>query len=269
MPPHVPVNFLDAGGMGGFSARCVAALAQCGYSPDDFGSHEHVANECTQARIRRQAYVAQQTAAGQPIDPNGPDARTAMLAQSNSSHLSQNALFQSERNNSCTNHPTAAGYHCNMAPTMPVQAFTQDSNREAPGSNHELVGENERLQNQRAGAGGAMNAGQLSINARDNAAIATGTDAKTGAPVNVPAASQARAAALASGPGGAGGGSVRGGRRQPRWRDRGRVHRGVPTGRDDAHGATDRAALRRRELWRHQGRQPGPGRQRERRAQPV
>lgn len=210
--PHVPVNFLKAGDMGGFSADCVAALAQCGYAPEDFGSHEHVANECAQARIRRQEYVARQAAAGQPVDPHGPDARTAMLAQCNSSHLSQNALFQGgERNDSCANHPTAPGYHCNMAPAMPVQAFAPDSNTAAPGSNHELVSDNERLQNQRAGAGNAVNANQLSVNARENAAIATGTDAKTGAPVNVPAASEARAAALASGPSGAGGGSAAGG----------------------------------------------------------
>src|SRR5262249_25534094 len=130
--PHTPNIFLKAGKPGEFTDDCVTALAKVGYDPSDFGDYDQVRANIKAAKGRREAYEDQQRAAGAAIDPNGPDARTAMLARSQAGHLSQDAMFHTSnsRGNGCGNYrppptegPEARGYNTYMAPCMPMQAY--------------------------------------------------------------------------------------------------------------------------------------------------
>ncbi len=174
--PHTPIVIVKAGGAAMFSADCAKALAKAGYSPDDFGSYDHVSERIQQAKQDRQNYVAQQRRNGQPVDPHGPDPHTAMLARSQSGHLSQDAAYREPggRGNACNNHtgpppaPDARGYHSNMAPCMPMPTHSERG-RGTIGSPHWAVGRNESTlpQNQ------TLSPGQLAQNSRENIEIAT------------------------------------------------------------------------------------------------
>ncbi len=116
---HVPINLLKAGGGGFFDAACVAALAKCGYSPDEFGSYDQVRSRIEDA----QRQVSQLQAAGQPVPPE-----LQRLANSQSGHIGMNTCRQRQRGNPCSN--VVDGYYANQAACMPHEgsAFDRDGN---------------------------------------------------------------------------------------------------------------------------------------------
>ncbi|MFK7989804.1 MAG: hypothetical protein AB8I08_27545 [Sandaracinaceae bacterium] len=134
-PAHVPDTLLLAGGAGFFDAACVAALAKCGYDPEDFGTYDDVYKRIREKRAvcdlhddfhrdpqgpppgisdsqreRRERaleehlgpHPRQQPAAAPPV-PTAEDRRTA---DSQSGHLSQNAAHQGVRGDPCSNPPS-------------------------------------------------------------------------------------------------------------------------------------------------------------------
>ena len=114
---HVPINLLKAGGSGFFDAACVAALAKCGYSPDDFGTYDQVRSRIKNA----QEQVSAMQKAGQPVPPE-----LQRLADCQSGHIGMNTCRQRQRGNPCSN--VVDGYYANQAACMPHQggAFGDD-----------------------------------------------------------------------------------------------------------------------------------------------
>ncbi len=128
---HTPMVFLKAGGAATWSAECVKALADCGLSPDDFGSYNSVVarSRAAQHRLLQDRY-SRRPGAPPPGPPTPPvDDHDRFLAQSQSGHLAQNALCQRERGNACENaqpsptspqqHPGAYCYSDQHAPCGP------------------------------------------------------------------------------------------------------------------------------------------------------
>jgi hypothetical protein len=181
-PPHTPVLYLKAGSPGKFTDDCVTALAKVGYDPSDFGDYDQVRAKIKAAKGRREVYEDQQRAAGAPIDPKGPDARTAMLARSQAGHLSQDDMFRADgsRGNGCGNHRPpgpgeARGYNVYMAPCMPMQSYggTTSRPRDTIGSPHWAVSQNEA--DQRI-PGTTVNSTQMSAQCVQNTGIVTGAN---------------------------------------------------------------------------------------------
>src|SRR5689334_22240329 len=106
---QTPGVFLLAGGTALFSAACVAALAKCGLSPDDFGSYDHVKGKLRDAKRRVMEHKLAK-ARKDPNPPPEPSAHDRLLAMSEAGHLRQNALFQRERGNSCQNEQPRPGF---------------------------------------------------------------------------------------------------------------------------------------------------------------
>ena len=142
---QTPGSYLRGGGAGFFSADCVAALAECGLSPDDFGTYDQVKDKLRAAKRRVMEHKLAR-ARGQPNAVPAPSAHDRLLAQSEAGHLRQNALFQRERGNSCQNeqprpgYPGAQGYHHDLAPCGPHPSGT-GSNK--TGTTHWAQGEHE------------------------------------------------------------------------------------------------------------------------------
>jgi hypothetical protein len=173
-----------AGGIEQFRDDCVTALAKVGYEQSDFGDYDQVRAKIKAAKGRREAYEDQQRAAGAAIDPNGPDARTAMLARSQAGHLGQDAMFHApnSRGNGCGNYrppppagPEARGYNTYMAPCMPMQAYggTATRPRGTIGSPHWAVSQNEA--GQRA-TPGLLSPKDMRNQCVENAGIVTGSN---------------------------------------------------------------------------------------------
>ncbi|RZO66319.1 MAG: hypothetical protein EVA89_00460 [Sandaracinaceae bacterium] len=183
--PHTPVNFLKAGGMGGFSAKCIQLLAECGYHPDDFGNHAYVQDRLKQARQKRKEYLEQCKQDGVRPSPNGPDPHTAFLARCQSGHLTQDALMRGKgsRGDCCANHSPPGsdtrGYHTDAAPCMPMATYGP-TGQKSIGSDHWAVGRNESAQH--AGttpassglsSGSPVSSTQLGAMSQENTAIVT------------------------------------------------------------------------------------------------
>lgn len=142
---QTPGLFLRGGGTGFFSAACVAALAKCGLSPDDFGSYDHVKGKLRAAKRRVMEHKLAK-ARKDPKPPPEPTARDRLLAMSEAGHLRQNALFQRARGDGCQNEQPrpgfggAQGYHHDMAPSGPHPSGTGSSK---VGTTHWAQGEHE------------------------------------------------------------------------------------------------------------------------------
>jgi hypothetical protein len=120
-PAHTPTLLVEAGSVNGFSNACVKELIKAGYNPEDFGSYSDVKKKINKARRKCRKAKKEK---GKNYNPTkDPDPATARLARSDPGHMSQNALYQTERGNACTNNrdppPGATGYDGDMAPCMP------------------------------------------------------------------------------------------------------------------------------------------------------
>lgn len=138
-PPHTPIVLLKAGAGQWFSAQCLDLLAQAGYQGDDFGSYEHVAERCSDARARVNAYWTARRQGVTPLPPR-PTPHDHFLASCQGGHLQQNACFQGSggRGNPCRN--VVDGYETDLYPCMPHQG-----NADTAGSEHNWVSCREEL----------------------------------------------------------------------------------------------------------------------------
>ena len=139
---QTPGPWVLAGGAGVFSAACIAALAKAGLEPDDFGSYSHTRDKIRAAKRRvMEAQIAKRN--GQPAEVSAHD---KLLAQSNTGHLQQNALFQQTRGDACRNEQPGAGgpgapcYDFGGAPCGP---HPSGSGKKKVGTTHWAVGANE------------------------------------------------------------------------------------------------------------------------------
>ncbi len=139
---QTPGPWVLAGGAGVFSAACVKALAEAGLEPDDFGSYEHTRDKIRAAKRRvLEAKIARKN--GQPAEVSAHD---QLLAQSDTGHLQQNALFQRKRGDACQNeragsgNPGAPCYDFGGAPCGPHPSGT---GKKKAGTTHWAVGGNE------------------------------------------------------------------------------------------------------------------------------
>jgi hypothetical protein len=134
---QTPVVFTLAGSGEMMSEECKKIVEKAGYPADCFGSYDDVKGKIDEAKANVKKYEDEQTKKGEPIDPTKPSARDRFLANCQSGHLSQNAIFQQpgQRGNSCANiSPGGAGYHTRLAPCMPMPGPSG-----APGTPHTLV----------------------------------------------------------------------------------------------------------------------------------
>ncbi|HJL19802.1 MAG TPA: hypothetical protein RMH99_29330 [Sandaracinaceae bacterium LLY-WYZ-13_1] len=152
--PHTPINMVKGGNSLFFSAKCVALLAQCGYSPDDFGTYDQVQKRCATARDKCELYDAQvrarqQAIAGGASESEAPEVTAPepsdherFLADCQSGHLAQDASMRNSRDdddnpgrgNPCANDGRVDGYETRLAPCMPHQGAADE-----PGTQHHLV----------------------------------------------------------------------------------------------------------------------------------
>lgn len=130
-PAHVPDTLLKGGGAAFFDAACVAALAKCGYSPEDFGTYSDVRERIKQKRAEcdlhddfhrdpqgpppgctgrqredRQRALDRHVAENGQSPPPEPTPEDRRMARSQSGHLTQNATQQSLRGDVCSNPPS-------------------------------------------------------------------------------------------------------------------------------------------------------------------
>jgi hypothetical protein len=133
-----------AGGAGVFSAACVKALAEAGLEPDDFGSYSHSRDKIRAAKRRvMEAKIAKKN--GQPAEVSAHD---QLLAQSETGHLQQNALFQRglTRGDACQNErpgPGGAGAPCYDFAGAPCGPHPSGTTPKKVGTTHWAVGGNE------------------------------------------------------------------------------------------------------------------------------
>jgi len=137
LPDQTPVVFTLAGGTDMMSAECKKIVEKAGYPADCFGSYDDVKGKIDEAKANVKKYEEDCRRGHKKIDPAKPSARDRFLANCQSGHLSQNAIFQQpgQRGNSCANIvPGAEGYHARLAPCMPMPGPSG-----APGTPHTLV----------------------------------------------------------------------------------------------------------------------------------
>ena len=104
-PGQTPCVFLKGGAGGFFSKACKAALAKFGYTPEQFGSYDYVKKQIDAAKAEGGAEAG---------------AVKGFVAGSQSGHMAQNAIFQGERGDPCSNKGLGAyGYAMGNAPCMP------------------------------------------------------------------------------------------------------------------------------------------------------
>jgi len=149
-PVQTPVTFLQGGAADMFSAWCVEKLSAAGYSPKDFGSYLYVRHKVIKdAKNRVKDYEASlQPGSHRTVDP--PSDHDKWLASCQSGHLTQNAVYQTERGNPCSNLKTAPGHHDGLFPCMPLAG-----NAHQDGGEHQLNTAHERVS---AAAGGVPDA---------------------------------------------------------------------------------------------------------------
>jgi hypothetical protein len=131
--PHVPVAFLNKGGLSFFSDNCIEQLAKYGYEPEDFGSYDHVAERLRSAREK-----CADPDAGKPGHPPAPTDRERELGKPmgdkdhyESGHLGMNTCMQGKRGDPCSNF--VSGHDDGLYPCMPHQGSATD-----PGSEHNV-----------------------------------------------------------------------------------------------------------------------------------
>lgn len=166
--PHTPINMVKGGNSLFFSAQCVALLAKCGYSPDDFGTYDQVQKRCSQARDKCATFDAQKKAREEAIARGVPESEAPavtapepsdherFLASCQSGHIAQDASMRNStdgdgnagRGNPCANDGRVDGYETRLAPCMPHQGAADE-----PGSQHHLVSNLENSQPVSDGAG--------------------------------------------------------------------------------------------------------------------
>ncbi|MEC7522939.1 MAG: hypothetical protein VYE22_23890 [Myxococcota bacterium] len=159
--PHTPINMVKGGNSLFFSAQCVALLAKCGYSPDDFGTYDQVQKRCSQARDKCATFDAQKKAREEAIARGVPESEAPavtapepsdherFLASCQSGHIAQDASMRNStdgdgnagRGNPCANDGRVDGYETRLAPCMPHQGAADE-----PGSQHHLVSNLENSQ---------------------------------------------------------------------------------------------------------------------------
>lgn len=106
-----------------FSARCVELLARAGYKAEWFGSYDHVAEQIRAAKKKCADFDG-------GVSREAPTAEDRYLAGCQSGHLVQNAVFQNERGNPCSN--VAPGHEDNLFPCMPQAGHAMQ-----PGGEHQ------------------------------------------------------------------------------------------------------------------------------------
>lgn len=129
---QTPGTWLKGGAGGMWSADCIAALVACGINPDSFGSYsarakaQNAARTAYRERREKEAEAHREGRGGRPHEascPRGssPEALCAchetegafrelgperwFIANSESGHISQNAFYQRERDDPCSNMP--------------------------------------------------------------------------------------------------------------------------------------------------------------------
>lgn len=128
---HTPISFLKSGGADIFSARCVQALADAGYEPEDFGSYDYVAKRIAAAQRKCERWDEAQEY-GETLPPEDePTERDRWLARCQAGHLGQNACYQTERGNPCSN--VLPGHDDGLYPCMPMEGSAR-----VPGTEHNL-----------------------------------------------------------------------------------------------------------------------------------
>ncbi len=132
-----------------FSAECVKLLAKAGYSGDSFGSYSYVKGLIKDAKAAVAKY-AETVAAGKPNPSLKPSAFETYLAGCQAGHLVQNAVFQTERGNPCSNVPGMPGFDESQCPCMP-----QAGAATAPGGEHNLATLHEQASARAAGPPGS------------------------------------------------------------------------------------------------------------------
>lgn len=143
-PAQTPVMFLKGGAAAMFSDQCKALLAQAGYDPASFGSYDHTAKQIRAAKDHCAKYDEAVKAGGAPPVPK-PTPEQRHLSECQSGHLTQNAVYQNERGNPCSN--VAPGHEEHLFPCMP-----QAGHAMAVGGEHNLATIHE--QNSAAGPNG-------------------------------------------------------------------------------------------------------------------
>jgi hypothetical protein len=116
---QTPMVLVKAGGPVVFDAECQKALVQCGYDPEAFGTYKQVKAKIDEAKAKVKKW--EETPAAQRGSLTPPTADERFLAQCQSGHISQDALYRkaSGRDSPCDNHPGAAGNVTGLAPCMP------------------------------------------------------------------------------------------------------------------------------------------------------
>jgi hypothetical protein len=165
-PVQTPCSFLNKGAAAMFSAECAKLLAKAGYSPDSFGSYSYVKGLIKDAKAAVAKYAA--TAVPGKANPGAkPTAFEAYLAGCQAGHLVQNAVFQTDRGNPCSNVPGMPGFDESQCPCMP-----QAGAATAPGGEHNLATLHEQASARAAGAPGATYpAGQIENDCANRAGL--------------------------------------------------------------------------------------------------
>jgi hypothetical protein len=133
-----------------FSAECNAALLKAGYDPAWFGSYNHTAKQIRAAKDQCEKFDEAVKAGTKPGVPE-PSPAQRYLASCQSGHLTQNAVYQTERGNPCSN--VAPGHSDTEFPCMPQAGHAMQQ-----GGEHQLATVHE--QNSAAGPDGTRTAGQ-------------------------------------------------------------------------------------------------------------
>lgn len=154
-PFQTPTTYLLKGGAGFFSKACIKALANCGYTPEMFGSY---------------SYVDKQIKAGRAGGISGmPQDCQDFVGGSQSGHIAMNANFQGAggRGDPCTN--VLAGYTMEGAPCMPHHGKSN-----VLGDTHQVITANERSCARNLGlpVGSPMTEAQVTACARATVATA-------------------------------------------------------------------------------------------------
>jgi hypothetical protein len=129
----VPVNFLRGGAADMFSEQCKALLAKAGYDPKWFGSYSHTGKQIKAAKDKVKKYDDAVKKGRKRLPPKPSDA-DRYLAECQSGHLTQNAVFQEPggRGDPCNNLDSAPGHSTNDFPCMP-----QAGHASQPGGEHQ------------------------------------------------------------------------------------------------------------------------------------
>jgi hypothetical protein len=116
-----------------FSAECIALLAKAGYDPNAFGSYDHCAKQIRSAKESVAKYD-EAVKAGNPNNVPEPSPQEKHMATCQSGHLTQNAVYQDDRGNPCSNVDSAPGHADNQFPCMPQAGHAMQ-----PGGEHQLA----------------------------------------------------------------------------------------------------------------------------------